>query len=130
LCLYLFSFIIFFIFLFFFFFFFFFFNDTATTEIYTLSLHDALPICRRGRQTAFILSSVPKTYFRSRPTICSCPAGRTFSPSWRRAGNPSQSPNPAHPKADIFSRRGVLTGSVFYSASKLEGWRSCGLCSP
>src|SRR6266496_6468674 len=31
------------------FFFFFFFNDTATTEIYTLSLHDALPTCA-GRQ--------------------------------------------------------------------------------
>src|SRR5476651_880192 len=31
-------------FFFFFIFFFFFFNDTATTEIYTLSLHDALPI--------------------------------------------------------------------------------------
>src|ERR1043165_10218576 len=31
---------------------FFFFNDTATTEIYTLSLHDALPICfsRIGRE--------------------------------------------------------------------------------
>src|SRR6266540_4608124 len=28
--------------------FFFFFNDTATTEIYTLSLHDALPSSRRG----------------------------------------------------------------------------------
>src|SRR5438309_9797174 len=28
-------------------FFFFFFNDTATTEIYTLSLHDALPIWAR-----------------------------------------------------------------------------------
>src|SRR5436309_16142731 len=27
---------------------FFFFNDTATTEIYTLSLHDALPICLRS----------------------------------------------------------------------------------
>src|SRR5258708_22040716 len=26
----------------------FFFNDTATTEIYTLSLHDALPICLSG----------------------------------------------------------------------------------
>src|SRR3712207_9271210 len=26
----------------------FFFNDTATTEIYTLSLHDALPICLLG----------------------------------------------------------------------------------
>src|SRR5437016_14681668 len=36
------------LFLFFFFFFFFFFNDTATTEIYTLSLHDALPICGRN----------------------------------------------------------------------------------
>src|SRR3989442_14210387 len=32
----------------FFFFFFFFFNDTATTEIYTLSLHDALPISSRA----------------------------------------------------------------------------------
>src|SRR6266850_5300169 len=29
-------------------FFFFFFNDTATTEIYTLSLHDALPIQTAG----------------------------------------------------------------------------------
>src|SRR2546428_10257288 len=29
------------------FFFFFFFNDTATTEIYTLSLHDALPISQQ-----------------------------------------------------------------------------------
>src|SRR5215813_6790303 len=29
--------------------FFFFFNDPATTEIYTLSLHDALPISRRCR---------------------------------------------------------------------------------
>src|SRR3712207_7496016 len=31
-------------------FFFFFFNDTATTEIYTLSLHDALPICMLDAQ--------------------------------------------------------------------------------
>src|SRR5688572_32707942 len=35
----------------FFIFFFFFFNDTATTEIYTLSLHDALPISN-GRGAA------------------------------------------------------------------------------
>ena len=34
------------LFSFFFFLFSFFFNDTATTEIYTLSLHDALPICK------------------------------------------------------------------------------------
>src|SRR5687768_18512267 len=31
---------------------FFFFNDTATTEIYTLSLHDALPICANDRGQA------------------------------------------------------------------------------
>src|SRR5258708_38297919 len=30
---------------------FFFFNDTATTEIYTLSLHDALPICYKVDET-------------------------------------------------------------------------------
>src|SRR3712207_9266897 len=30
----------------------FFFNDTATTEIYTLSLHDALPISERPRIAA------------------------------------------------------------------------------
>src|SRR6266446_11001987 len=39
--------------------FFFFFNDTATTEIYTLSLHDALPIslpsCRRHRDRRLAL---------------------------------------------------------------------------
>src|SRR3712207_8282539 len=28
----------------------FFFNDTATTEIYTLALHDALPICEQQRE--------------------------------------------------------------------------------
>src|ERR1019366_10583099 len=50
-------------------FFFFFFNDTATTEIYTLSLHDALPIstifrrvlCRPEVRT-------PRTYCRSHST--------------------------------------------------------------
>src|SRR2546425_3397613 len=38
---------------------FFFFNDTATTEIYTLSLHDALPIlpsCRSANRSASLTS--------------------------------------------------------------------------
>src|SRR5256885_5471729 len=41
--------------------FFFFFNDTATTEIYTLSLHDALPIYleRRYRARARCRSAMP-----------------------------------------------------------------------
>src|SRR5256885_11864162 len=33
---------------------FFFFNDTATTEIYTLSLHDALPICPKRKLNAVL----------------------------------------------------------------------------
>src|SRR5205807_9684721 len=38
------------------FFLFFFFNDTATTEIYTLSLHDALPIWVRREQRVAVIS--------------------------------------------------------------------------
>src|SRR5258708_27934550 len=38
---------------------FFFFNDTATTEIYTLSLHDALPILGRLEKSAKLFSSSP-----------------------------------------------------------------------
>src|SRR5256885_16116438 len=40
-------------------FFFFFFNDTATTEIYTLSLHDALPISE-GSAAARLLTVSPR----------------------------------------------------------------------
>src|SRR5256885_10937078 len=50
------------------FFFFFFFNDTATTEIYTLSLHDALPICHAGRQKAVC----PSELFAV-PSVIACP---------------------------------------------------------
>src|SRR2546425_10952064 len=38
--------------------FFFFFNDTATTEIYTLSLHDALPICANGAGKSTFLKTI------------------------------------------------------------------------
>src|SRR2546427_1346876 len=37
---------------------FFFFNDTATTEIYTLSLHDALPICIMGGAGSAVAESL------------------------------------------------------------------------
>src|SRR6266508_6842929 len=51
-------------------FFFFFFNDTATTEIYTLSLHDALPI-----------SCCPATF--SRPAVPH-PCSSSSNPQHRR----------------------------------------------
>src|SRR5437868_13267418 len=43
-------------------FFLFFFNDPATTEIYTLSLHDALPICRENLKGSAIART--KTGYR------------------------------------------------------------------
>src|SRR5471032_664759 len=52
---------------FFFPFFFFFFNDTATTEIYTLSLHDALPIYPRTRMTHAAGDRSKKPAWGSRP---------------------------------------------------------------
>src|SRR5256885_12973161 len=52
------------------FFFFFFFNDTATTEIYTLSLHDALPIC--ARTVGFARKD--STWCRPPTRVCPCPS--------------------------------------------------------
>src|SRR6266496_5009632 len=50
------------------FFFFFFFNDTATTEIYTLSLHDALPISCQAGQPQGSRATIPiQRCERSRP---------------------------------------------------------------
>src|SRR5260221_4518002 len=70
--------------------FFFFFNDTATTEIYTLSLHDALPICagcRCGRTAA-----------RSRdgsPSRCAAPGMRRVRPR-DRAGQAPRNARRSH----------------------------------
>src|SRR5256885_15286809 len=51
--------------------FFFFFNDTATTEIYTLSLHDALPISVSARWGAPLLAHVRcERPFRQPTTRC------------------------------------------------------------
>src|SRR3712207_7792909 len=49
---------------------FFFFNDTATTEIYTLSLHDALPISiLKGGVEGTGMLKTSRNCFRSLPSI-------------------------------------------------------------
>src|SRR3712207_8910036 len=54
----------------------FFFNDTATTEIYTLSLHDALPISDRGSR---------------RPGTCWCARWRRSRlRAWREGPRPAR----------------------------------------
>src|SRR3712207_7795154 len=55
------------------------FNDTATTEIYTLSLHDALPICRSRNNSTFSLFELPALRLhpftpKMTETLLSCPA--------------------------------------------------------
>src|SRR3712207_7189042 len=67
----------------------FFFNDTATTEIYTLSLHDALPICvrrpacRGARQRARRAQPARAALVRGHPRL---PAGgRSHPPRDRKS---------------------------------------------
>src|SRR2546430_4186576 len=48
---------------------FFFFNDTATTEIYTLSLHDALPISRTPTRGAITTTGPIRVSHRARVAI-------------------------------------------------------------
>src|SRR5258708_33607728 len=58
--------------------FFFFFNDTATTEIYTLSLHDALPIYPASDPFGAARSGSSSRISRSeKPIACACLTNRT-----------------------------------------------------
>src|SRR2546421_8998316 len=52
---------------------FFFFNDTATTEIYTLSLHDALPIL------TLMIGAAPSTCFHISRAVSPCSAATPFA---------------------------------------------------
>src|SRR5258708_12198718 len=74
---------------------FFFFNDTATTEIYTLSLHDALPISSsRGRGS----TGAPAAWGRSASTPSPTHPSRspTAVPSWRSEEHTSELQSPDH----------------------------------
>src|SRR5258708_39176239 len=70
--------------------FFFFFNDTATTEIYTLSLHDALPISCTG------LALVPTSRSRNRLNSSSKPARKTGFELLRSEEHTSELQSPDH----------------------------------
>src|SRR2546422_6072273 len=72
---------------------FFFFNDTATTEIYTLSLHDALPISRARTTPARGARSRAGTRSRGGRRA---PAGRGRARSARRRDRESTRLNSSH----------------------------------
>src|SRR5258707_3741657 len=71
---------------------FFFFNDTATTEIYTLSLHDALPISAargRGHLRRHVVWSVAADARDRHPPG----TGRVGRPRAARSGRPRRTPH-------------------------------------
>src|SRR2546427_9449940 len=63
---------------------FFFFNDTATTEIYTLSLHDALPISIQGDRQRRAANAPTKETFTCSLTQASAPSSRAGHRAWAR----------------------------------------------
>src|SRR3712207_7572765 len=62
-----------------------FFNDTATTEIYTLSLHDALPISPSSQAAKRTTATKPLPFWRAMLRgACSLPNGRQACPTSSR----------------------------------------------
>src|SRR2546421_11315066 len=88
---------------------FFFFNDTATTEIYTLSLHDALPICS---------PSTTRTHESTRPAgSCSspssarrstCEGSTTTSSPWATNGRCESAPRSEEHTSELQSRSDLV----------------------
>src|SRR2546422_3524710 len=78
-------------------FFFFFFNDTATTEIYTLSLHDALPISfRRVTQERAAASQLHRYGPRGSLHFCAARKGAERSDRAGRRDRKSTRLNSSH----------------------------------
>src|SRR3712207_9229882 len=84
-------------------FFFFFFNDTATTEIYTLSLHDALPISGAWPQSR--REAVRERPQRSRPRP-------PHSPHWG-TGRPRREPPRDRKSTRLNSSHANISYAVF-----------------
>src|SRR6266542_814954 len=118
-----------------FFFFFFFFNDTATTEIYTLSLHDAVPITSRvsAEASASCDGCVPST--PAHPVVSGWSSGTTALPgSDLTIGLPSTSatasssflaPVPPTPTSTA-TRRPPLSTAAARSSSAADGTPGAG----
>src|SRR3712207_4163285 len=89
---------------------FFFFNDTATTEIYTLSLHDALPICSRLRSRRRSSTSGASSPY-ARPTASCASSASDFGLNskkdsdvrTRRPSSSSERDGLSHPSLSLLS---------------------------
>src|SRR5213082_3220969 len=101
--------------------FFFFFNDTATTEIYTvsdtLSLHDALPTSRRAWSTALVSSTASNSETTSNEYSATAGAedcvqsqggGQDRQRDSGQGGDRGQSSNPSRTLVERLQRRLVI----------------------
>src|SRR2546426_10585066 len=87
--------------------FFFFFNDTATTEIYTLSLHDALPI------SSFRCAARSSRTRAARSTDSDRPGGRCVPPRGGPCGSPRRRPPRDRKSTRLNSSHLVISYAVF-----------------
>src|SRR5256884_5231123 len=102
---------------------FFFFNDTATTEIYTLSLHDALPIC--GPPPAFENFSRQRFAGRNAPSHrgkVEAPCGRLRFPQHGGVKRDRKSTR-------LNSSHGYISYAVFCLKKKKKDIRITDTCS-
>src|SRR5258708_34407385 len=89
-------------------FFFFFFNDTATTEIYTLSLHDALPISWAAAS-------------RRSASPASCHGSATRNPTnWNTARTASRSTSTRSEEHTSELRHQIISYAVFCLKKKKQ----------
>src|SRR6478609_4545516 len=125
-----------------FFFFFFFFNDTATTEIYTLSLHDALPISPPRRRSGRARRPTTRPRWpaapwwgrrrgrcrrRSRRTTSRCPGRSSCVPPHGVRVGPAggvvalAQPDHGEPLARVERVRGLVVGAHFEEDGGVRG---------
>src|SRR3712207_8331784 len=87
---------------------FFFFNDTATTEIYTLSLHDALPISSSRRFSSNTTSPGSRPDRRTRPYLT-----RPSNSPTTRSSSQAKSARPDRKSTRLNSSHANISYAVF-----------------
>src|SRR5256885_9867985 len=93
---------------------FFFFNDTATTEIYTLSLHDALPIYMGTQITPAVEMTRKSRQVSERPVSAQAPARRRIGCIWSSGrSQPHRSPHLDRKSTRLNSSHLVISYAVF-----------------
>src|SRR3712207_8268387 len=87
----------------------FFFNDTATTEIYTLSLHDALPILAACRSSP-----------AGRAAACSSAASTAGSHSCEMLNDPAQEKRSEEHTSELQSRQYLVCRLLLEKKKKIQ----------